>query len=408
MKRLAVVVMALAVTVSCGGSTTDDGEPGPPTSTGPKDLVIAVGGPFSGAQKTVGDQMKAGARLAAEQVNGAGGISAGPLRGSRIVIDDSFDDANITERAVENIRRVVDDERYVAFVGSGLSDASVAAAPVASLAGLSYLAAQASSPKILDAATIQECVFVLPPTSPASAYAVADELVATGHSKPAILYMTGTDGDAIAGSFAARLKEKNLEPVATESFTAGETDFTTQLGSIKALSPDSLVVVGLADSDALILEQAEKLRLEVPVFDPVGVTADESFLKAAGTLASGVIGTTPADTERNRPAAVALREAYTTATGEAAVPAPAVFAYEGVQAVAAGFADGAATRLDLSDHLHAIEIADAGSGPLSFGPDGSRLGGRVYVFQIVAGSPVFTTAYEQTGPTVVEKIKLER
>ncbi len=408
MKRLAAAVMAVALTASCGGRTTDDGEAVPVTPTGPRDLVIAVGGPFSGPQQPVGDQMKVGARLAAEQVNAAGGISDGPLRGSRVVIDDSFDDADVPERAVDNIRKVVDDERYVAFVGSGSSDASVAAALVASMAGLSYLAAHASSPKILDAATVQECVFVLPPTAAVSAYAVADELVATGHDKPAVLHMTGADGDSVVASVAERLKEKGLELASTESFTAGETDFTTQLGRIKAQAPDSLVMVGPADSEALILDQADGLNLEVPAFDAGGATAAESFLTAAGPLANGVVGSTPADTERNTPAAVALRDAYTAATGASVVPAPAVFAYEGVQAVAAGFADGAGTRLDLSDHLHAIEFADTGAGPLRFGPDGSRLGARIYLFQIVAGSPVFTTAYEQTGSTTVEKVRLER
>jgi branched-chain amino acid transport system substrate-binding protein len=371
-------------------------------------VVVAVGGPFSGDDKAVGDQIRAGAKLAADQVNAGGGITAGPLQGAQVVIDDGFDDADVPQRAVDNIRKVVDDDKYMAFVGSGLSDASVAAAPVASQAGLSYLAAYASSPKILDAANAQKSVFVVPPTFPAYAFSVADQLLGKGFRKPAIIHLTGTYGEGVSDFFVERLKDAGATPVADESFKFGDADFTTQLGRIKDAGPDSLVMVGLPDSDALIVKQAEQLGLSVVVFDPGGVTNSDAFLTDAGNLANGVIGNSPSDAQRNTAAAMALREAYTAATKEAVVPDPAVFAYEGVQAVAAGLADGAGTRLDLSDHLHKISIPDTGVGPLQFAPDGSRIGGRLYVFQIRDGKPVFTIGYEQTGPKEVKEIALDR
>jgi branched-chain amino acid transport system substrate-binding protein len=409
MKRLAVPMMALAL-VAGACSSSKDTTAGDTTTTaaGPRNLVVAVGGPFSGDDKATGDEIRAGAKLAASQVNGAGGITAGPLKGSKIVIDDGFDDADVPQRAVDNLRKVVDDAKYVAFVGSGLSDASVAAAPVASQAGLSYLAAYASSPKILDAAKSQKSVFVVPPTFPAYAFSVADELLKV-YKKPAIIHLTGTYGDGVTDYFVQRLKDaKSVTPVANESFKFGDADFTTQLGRIKAAGPDSLVMVGLPDSDALIVKQAEQLGLKVPVYDPGGITNTDSFLKDAGDLANGVVGNSPSDAARNTPAAKALLANYTAATKESVVPDPAAFAYEGVQAVAAGFADGATGRLDLSDHLHRISIPDTGVGPLKFAPDGSRLGGRLYIFAIIAGKPVFRGGYEQTGPMTVTPTALER
>lgn len=407
MKRIVIAVSALTLAVACAGSSKDDAAT-PTTAAGPKKVVIAVGGPFSGEDKPVGDQIKAGAKLAADQINAAGGIRGGPLQGAQIVIDDGFDDADITQKAVLHIRKIVDDEKYLAFVGSGLSDASVAAAPVASQAGLSYLAAYASSPRILEAANAQKSVFVVPPTFAAYAFSVADQLVKKGFKKPAIIHLTGTYGDGIADLFVESLKGSGITPVANESFKLGDADFTTQLGRIKAAGPDSLVMVGLADSDALIVKQAEQLGLGVAVFDPGGITNSDAFTKDAGNLATGVVGNTPSDARRNTPAAVALRNAYTAATKETVVPAPAIFAYEGVQAVAAGLADGAGTRLDLSDHIRKIFIPDTGGGPLSFAPDGSRVGGRLYIFQIQDGAAVFSSGYEQTGPKAIKVIPLER
>jgi len=127
------------------------------------------------------------------------------------------------------------------------------------------------------------------------------------------------------------------------------------------------------------------------------------------SLANGVVGNSPTDAQRNTPAAASLRQSYTAATGESVVPDPATFAYEGVKAVAAGFADGATGRDDLATHLHTISIPDTGVGPLRFAADGSRIGGRLYIFKVDNGKPVFTKGYEQTGPVEVKELPgLER
>ena len=75
--------------------------------------------------------------------------------------------------------------------------------------------------------------------------------------------------------------------------------------------------------------------------------------------------------------------------------------------MAAAFADGASGRADLSSHLHRIDVADTGVGPLKFAADGSRIGGRLYVYRITGGRPVYFTGYEQTGPKSVREIPLD-
>lgn len=405
MKRSLILTAALAALVMLASACSDSDSK---TASSTKTVTIALGGPFSGADKATGDQIKAGAQLAVTEVNNAGGIAAGPLKGSTIALKD-YDDADEPAKAAANMRTIVDDQGVVAFVGSGLSDASAAAAPIASEAGFSYLAAYASSPKILEAATAKKSVFVVPPTFPAYAFSVTDELLKAGYKKPAIIHLTGTYGDGIADYVVQRLKASDVTPVSNESFTFNDIEFRTQLGRINDSKPDSLVMVGLPNSDALILNQADQIGLKVPTFDPGGITNSDTFLKAAGPLANGLVGNSPSDSQRNTPAAVALRQSYSAATGESVVPDPAAFAYEGVKAVAAAFADGATGRDDLATHLHAISIPDTGVGPLRFAPDGSRIGGRLYIFKITDGKPVFTNGYEQTGPTEVKELPaLER
>jgi len=405
----AIAFMVVLAACSSDSKTTSSGSSpsSGSSSSGAKSVTIALGGPFSGSEKPTGDQLRAGAELARKEINDAGGVTAGPMKGASISFKE-FDDADDPQKAATNIRTVADDKSLIAFVGSGLSDASIAAAPVASTANLAYLAAYASSEKILAAATGSKSVFVVPPTFPAYSFSVVDELAKTSSKKPAIIHLSGTYGDGIASLAVERLTAKGLTPVANESFTFTDKDFRTQLAKIKDSNPDSLIMVGLPDSDALILKQADEVGLKVPAFDPGGITNSQTFLDGAGALAEGVVGNSPSDSERNTAAAKKLRDTYKAATNESVVPDPAAFAYEGVKAVAAALADGATGRDDLADHLHKIKIDDTGVGPLSFSADGSRVGGRLYIFKITSGKPVFANGYEQTGPKEIKEVKLDR
>ena len=408
---LGAIAGALLLTAACGGSSSPSKAGGASSATtqasaSANTITIALGGPLSGSEKPTGDQLKAGAQLAVDEINKAGGISAGPKKGAMLALKE-VDDADDPAKAAAAIRDVVGDSSVAAFVGSGLSDASIAAAPIASRAGFSYLAAYASSPKILEAATGKKSVFVVAPTFPAYSLSVTDELLAAGHKRPALIHLAGTYGEGVAKYVVEALGKQGVKPVSETTFTFTDKDFRTQLAKAKAANPDSLVMVGLADSDAGILKQAAQLGLKVPAYDPGGITNSDTFLKGAGALAEGVVGNSPSDVQRNTPAATALRSAYQSATSESVVPDPAAFAYEGVKAVAAAFADGAAGRDDLADHLHRIKIDDTGVGPLSFAADGSRVGGILYVFSVKGGKPVFTAGYQQTGPDAVTKVKLQ-
>jgi len=403
--------LALVLALAAGACGDDDSETagsgGQATTAGGegRTLTIALGGPFSGSSKPTGDNIRNGATLAAAEVNDSGGIPGGPLKGARIAFKE-FDDAGVPANGANNMRTIIDDRDVVAFVGSGISDVSVAMAPTASREAFPFLSAYASSPKILEAAKDAKSVFVVPPTFPAYAFSVTDELLRAGHTRPGILNLTGTYGDGIADLVVDRLKEKGVTPVAKESFTSADTDFRAQLARIKDANPDSLVMVGLANSDALIVNQADQLGLKVPIFDPGGITNNDTFLKAAGALANGVVGNTPTLASRDTPATTSLRQRYTSATGQSVVPDPAVFSYEGVRAVAAAFAAGATGRSDLPQFLRRVSIDDTGVGALRFGDDGSRIGGRLYVFRIADGKPQFFRGYEQTGPRAVKEIPL--
>lgn len=404
MRKLAVGLVTVALLAAgCGAGAGKAGDS--TVAGGDRPITIAVGGPFSGPDRATGQQILAGAQLAADEINGAGGIRSGPRKGDNIRFV-QYDDADDPARAASNIRKIADDKQVEAFAGSAISDTSIAAAPIAAQAGLPYLSVYASSDQIITAAHGSSSVFVVAPTFPAYSYSIVDVLAGQGYRRPAILHLQGSYGDGIAKYCAERLASLHIPAVAEESFVAGDTDMSPQLAKIKTHHPDALLIVGLADSDALILKQAHQLGLHVTFFDPGGITNSDTFLNDAGDLANGVTGNTP-DSPVLTTRARALHDAYTKATGQSVLPDPAAFAYESIEAIAAAYAAGAHGRSDLAGYLHKISI-DTALGSLRFAADGARLGGRLYIFTVRNGKPDYITGYEQTGPFAVEQIGLPK
>ena len=306
---------------------------------------------------------------------------------------------------MDDVRRAIANPAILAYVGSGLSDASIAAAPLAENAGLAYLATYASSPAILDPP--RRAVFVVPPTYAAVAAAVGDEIVRAHLRRVALLHVAGSFGDVVAQAVRARVEAGGGEIVADESFPLAASAVDAQLARIRKARPDAVAFAGTPTSAAMIVREAAG-TLAARLYDAGGAIASPAFLADVGTLADGVTGTAIVDpTPRTQPA-TSLRDAYREATGSAALPDAAAFSYEAVLAVASAISSGARDRATLPAYLHRLQLSDTGLGPLRFDADGARLGGRIWIVRVRAGGLAVIGGYVQTGARDVERVGRER
>ncbi|MGN6486094.1 MAG: ABC transporter substrate-binding protein, partial [Thermomicrobiales bacterium] len=99
-------------------------------------LVIAVVGPMSGADASIGTEIRNGASIAASDFNS--GTSGDPIA---LVF---FDDQNDPDKAVEVAKAIVADGRFIGVIGHGSSSTSIAAAPIYAAAGIPAITAQAT------------------------------------------------------------------------------------------------------------------------------------------------------------------------------------------------------------------------------------------------------------------------
>lgn len=394
--RIVLLATLALLAGACGGG---------PGASGPRALTIAVEGPMTGDAAITGKQILQGAQLAVAAINQGGGIDAGPLKGATLMLK-QFDDKDDPASAATNARQIVSDASILAAVGAGFSDVSIAMAPVFERSGVAFLSTYGSSNKILDPA--KKSVFVVPPTFDAYSYSVASMVGRQGIRSVGIVHLTGAYGELIDQYFVRRSHELGINVAADEAFNFGDTDFNAQLLKIRAASPDALVMIGLVDSDSLIVKQMGAVGLHVPVFDPGGITFNQDFLNLAGGSADGVIGNTPTDPQRRTAATQELVRRWNERYGTKIVPDPGAFTYEAVTAIARALARGASGRGDLARFLHQVTIDDTGVGPLSFSPAGARIGGRLWIFQIRGGSYAFQTGFAQRAVFDLQEIPLER
>ncbi|HWK81290.1 MAG TPA: ABC transporter substrate-binding protein, partial [Thermomicrobiales bacterium] len=105
-------------------------------------LVIAVVGPMSGADASIGNEIRNGASIAASDFNT--GTSGAPIT---LVF---FDDQNDPAKAVEVARAIVADGRFIGVIGHGTSATSLAAAPIYQAAGMPAISAQATDDRLAE------------------------------------------------------------------------------------------------------------------------------------------------------------------------------------------------------------------------------------------------------------------
>jgi branched-chain amino acid transport system substrate-binding protein len=91
----------------------------------------------------------------------------------------------------------------------------------------------------------------------------------------------------LATAFADALAKRGSQLAAQDASLEGSTDFTPQISNIQQAEPDILFIIGYYREGALIVQQAKRLGLDVPVLGSDGFTTEE-LIKLGGSAVEGV------------------------------------------------------------------------------------------------------------------------
>jgi len=258
-KRLFTLVLTLAVVVAALGSfpvvAQDDcdfvGE-----------VVVGVIAPLTGDIPKVGQSTVEAANMAVDEINAACGLT---------VDDESYevmiaveDNESKAESSVSVATRLIVEEEVIAIIGPQASKQAVPTGQVANDRETPMISPWSTNPDTtFDRPWVFRAAFLDPFQGPVLANFVAAEFGATS---AAVLYDVASDyPKGLAENFRDAAEATGIEIVGFESFTLGDTDFSSQLTSIIAQEPDVLFTPQYYNEVPLIVQQARELGFEGPI-----------------------------------------------------------------------------------------------------------------------------------------------
>jgi branched-chain amino acid transport system substrate-binding protein len=351
---------------------------------------IKIGGMYNvtGGMSSIDAPGLNGMKLAAKQINAAGGLLGGrPIE--IVAIDGKTDQTAVTSAVSEmiNVHGVV--------VIGGLNDSTyaLAAGPIAQAAGIPFVTAGATLPTLPD--QIGDYFFMTPFGDDAQAYAVAEFAINDLKAKTAWLLVDQAYDftTALASFFQERWTALGGEIVLEDKYQSGDTDFSAQIARLKALSPqpDVLFVSAIPNEAGITTKQIREAGLTQPILSGDGF--DTPLIgEVAGEDADEVYYATHASLENPDPIVRGFVEAYRAEYGIPPENAFAALGYDMMNQIAAAITRaGSAEPTAIRDALAATRDFKAVTGVISYEP-GKRVPNKsVTIIKVQDGIYSFVT-----------------
>jgi branched-chain amino acid transport system substrate-binding protein len=233
-----------------------------------------------------------GIKMAADEINAAGGINGKQVE---LLIQDDRSDAS---EAATIVTKFVTQDQVHAIIGEVASSRSIAAAPIAQNAKIPMLTPSSTNPEVTKKGDyIFRSCFIDPYQGAAIAQFAAKTL---GAKTAVIMIDRKNDYSTGLGKFITETFTKmGGKMVATQSYQEGDQDFNAQLTSLKGSNPEVIFVPGYYNDVGLIAKQARDKGITVPLIGGDGWDSEQLY-KIGGTALNGSYFTnhySPFDTE---------------------------------------------------------------------------------------------------------------
>lgn len=261
MKRILlslVVIASLLTAFACNGGGASD------------KVKIGVFMSLTGDTANFGISSTNGIKMAADEINAAGGIN-----GKQVELNVQDDRSDPSEAATIVTKFVTQDSVH-AILGEVASSRSIAAAPIAQNAKIPMLTPSSTNPEVTKKGDyIFRSCFIDPVQGAAIAQFAAKTL---GKKRAGIMVDRKNDYSTGLEKFISQTFIKlGGEMVITQSYQAGDQDFNAQLTSIKGSNPDVIFVPGYYGDVALIAKQARDKGITVPFVGGDGWDATQLY-----------------------------------------------------------------------------------------------------------------------------------
>ncbi len=228
------------------------------TSGGAAEIPVGVYVALSGPTGTFGQSTKEGVELAIDEVNDNGGVLGKKIR---VLVEDNM---GRPDQAVATVTKLITRDNVVALIGENASSRSLAAAPVAQANGVPMISPSSTNPAVTEKG---DYIFRVSYTDPYQGAAIAEFVRnSLGFERVAILKDVKNDYSVgLADFFRQRFEAMGGKVVVDQSYAEQDSDFRSQLTSIRNSEAQAIVVPGYYTDVGQIAIQARELGIDLPL-----------------------------------------------------------------------------------------------------------------------------------------------
>jgi branched-chain amino acid transport system substrate-binding protein len=363
----------VALVAACSGGAT----PAASSAAASGTYLVGVPMPMTGAEAQSGTEIFNAEKLAADQINAAGGVL-----GHKIVLNEQ-DDACDPQTSVNAANKLVS-LGVQAVVGSYCSSATLPAEPIYARANIPNLQPSANAATLTQHGYTN--VFLLDPSGGFQAQTAAAFFTNILHAKTVFI---ADDQSAysvdIADLTQQALTKAGVTVLPIQAVPATTQDFSPVITTIRSSNPDAIYWTGYYAQAALFVRQLRGAGITTPYAVADG-SVDPAYIKDAGAAnADGSYATIATTTQfLTGSAAQKFTQDYKAAYGTDPGPYSA-YGYDAMDAlVKAAQAAGSLEPAKVIAALRTLKF-DGLTGSVSFAPDGARQGAKFVVLVVQNG-----------------------
>jgi branched-chain amino acid transport system substrate-binding protein len=261
------------------------------------EIPIASIGPMTGQYASFGAQMRAGAEMAVQDINAAGGVNGKKLR---LVIED---DACDPKQAVAGAGRLASQKVKLA-AGHFCSGSSIPASKVYAEENIIQISPASTNPKLTDERAGPNVFRVCGRDDQQGG--VAGKYIAEKFAgkKVAVLHDKTAYGLGLAQETRKAMNQAGLKEVMFEAYTAGEKDYTALVSKLKAANVDAVYLGGYHTEAGQIVRQMRDQGMKAPLISGDALVTQE-YWQITGKAGEGTLMTFSPD-PRKEPVAAEL------------------------------------------------------------------------------------------------------
>ena len=246
-------------------------------------ILFGQSAAFSGPAEALGRGMQLGIRTAFDESNRSGGVHGRMLE--LVSLDDTYE----PELAIANTRRLIEDERVFALVGSVGTPTSNAAEPIASAAGVPYIGPFTGA-EFLRSRTRPMVINIR-----ASYFQETEEMVERlsadlGVSRIGILYQDDSYGLAGFKGLSRALKRRKMKIAAVGTYPRNTTAVKTAVLDLSRSGVEAVVIIGAYRPVAAFIRWSRLLGFD-PVFINISFVGSNALAQELMEDGDGVLVT---------------------------------------------------------------------------------------------------------------------